>query len=221
EGFGKKTVENILTALADAGKRPERLPIATMLSVAEKIEKELDRIPSIDKYSRAGSLRRMRETIKDIDYIIATEKPEAVRDALLGMDGIKDVVSKGTTKVSVVLADVYDVNVDFRLVRSEAFATMLHHFTGSKDHNVAIRQLAKARGEKINEYGVEKEHTREPITFRSDEALFHHFGLHYIPPEIRENTREIASARRPLHLIDIKDIRGHLHIHTTWSYGAQ
>src|SRR5699024_3550353 len=85
--------------------------------------------------------------------------------ALLGMDGIKDVVSKGTTKVSVVLADVYDVNVDFRLVRSEAFATMLHHFTGSKDHNVAIRQLAKARGEKINEYGVEKEDTKETITF--------------------------------------------------------
>src|SRR5699024_4166894 len=221
EGFGKKTVENILTALADAGKRPERLPIATMLSVAEKIEKELDRIPSIDKYSRTASLHRRRKKIKDIDYNRATEKPEAVRDDMLGMDGIKDVVSKGTTKVSVVLADVYDVNVDFRLVRSEAFATMLHPFTGSKDHNVAIRQLAKARGEKINEYGVEKEDTKETITFPSEEALFHHFGLHYIPPEIRENTGEIESARRPLHLIDIKDIRGDLHMHTTWSDGAQ
>src|SRR5699024_2265075 len=221
EGFGKKTDENILTALAVAGKRPERLPIATMLSVAEKSEKELDRIPSIDKYSRGGSLRRMRETIKDIDYIIATEKPEAVRDALLGMDGIKDVVSKGTTKVSVVLADVYDVNVDFRLVRSEAFATLLHHFTGSKDHNVAIRQLAKARGEKINEYGVEKEDTKETITFPSEEALLQHFGLHYIQPETRGNTGEMEPPRRPLHLLDSKDTRGDLHMHTTWSDGAQ
>src|SRR5699024_12623715 len=83
------------------------------------------------------------------------------------------------------------------------------------------RQLAKARGEKINEYGVEKEDTKETITFQSEEALFHHFGLHYIPPEIRENTGKIESARRPLHLINIKDIRGVLHMHTIWRAGAQ
>src|SRR5699024_9278413 len=148
---------NILTALENTGKRPERLPIAMMLPLAETIESHLDAIASIQTYSRAGSLRRMRETIKDIDYIIATNEPKKVREPLLKMDGITEVLAKGDTKVSVTLADVYDVNVHFRLVRHEAFATTLHHCTGSKDHNVAMRQLAKKQGEKINEYGIEKE----------------------------------------------------------------
>ncbi|WP_010532449.1 DNA polymerase/3'-5' exonuclease PolX [Lentibacillus jeotgali] len=221
EGFGKKSAEKILTALAEANERPERLPIATMLPLAEEIEDYLETIPEIQDYSRAGSLRRMRETVKDIDYIIASDNPSAVRDRLLELERVKEVIAQGETKVSVTLEDVYDINVDFRIVEPVEFASTLHHFTGSKDHNVAMRQLAKSKGEKINEYGVEVEETGETLTFKSEREFFDHFDLHYIPPEVRENTGEVETYREPVPLVELEDIRGDLHMHTTWSDGGQ
>lgn len=220
-GFGKKSAEKIIAALEESGKRPERLPIAVMLPIAEEIEVFLRNMDGVDDYSRAGSLRRMRETIKDIDFIIATEEPENVRDSLLKMGNIKEVIAKGDTKVSITLEAAFDINVDFRLVTKDEFASTLHHFTGSKDHNVALRQLAKSRGEKINEYGVEVEETGETLTFSSEENFFKHFGLNYIPPEVRENTGELESFKEKVSLIELGDIRGDLHMHTTWSDGAQ
>ncbi|MEN2467626.1 DNA polymerase/3'-5' exonuclease PolX [Ornithinibacillus sp. FSL M8-0202] len=220
-GFGKKSAEKILAALNEIGKRPERLPIAYMLPIAERIEEYLQLIPAIQQFSRAGSLRRMKETIKDLDFIIATDDIEQVREALLQIPALKEVIAKGDTKISVTLDDVYDVNVDFRLVADNEFATTLHHFTGSKDHNVAMRQLAKSRGEKINEYGIEVEETNEILTFSTEEEFFQHFGLHYIPPEIREDTGEVAAFQEPIDLVALHDIRGDLHMHTTWSDGAQ
>lgn len=220
-GFGKKSAEKIVMALDEAGKRPERLPIAIMLPLAEKIESYLQEMDGIDSFSRAGSLRRMRETIKDLDFIIATSHPTEVREALLSIPGIKDVIAKGDTKVSVTLEEVYDINVDFRLVSKEEFATTLHHFTGSKDHNVALRQLAKARGEKISEYGVEVEETNELLTFNNEQDFFKHFGLTFLPPEVRENTGEIEIFKKEKRLIELTDILGDLHMHTTWSDGAQ
>ncbi|MFC2948600.1 DNA polymerase/3'-5' exonuclease PolX [Virgibacillus sediminis] len=220
-GFGKKTAEKILAAIDEAGKRPDRLPIAIMLPVAEKIEAYLKGIEEADDFSRAGSIRRMRETIKDIDYIIATSQPEKVRDKLLEMENIKEIIAKGATKISVTIDDVYDINVDFRLVTREEFATTLHHFTGSKDHNVAMRQLAKSRGEKINEYGIEIEETEELLTFSTEKEFFRHFGLTYIPPEVRENTGEVEAFEKKIPLLELSDIQGDLHMHTTWSDGAQ
>lgn len=221
EGFGKKSAEKILAALEEANRRPERLPIATMLPIAEAIESYLETIPEIQDYSRAGSLRRMRETVKDIDFIIASNNPSTVRDRLLELDRIKEVIAQGDTKVSITLEDVYDINVDFRIVEQVEFASTLHHFTGSKDHNVTMRQLAKSKGEKINEYGVEVDETGETLTFKSEKKFFDHFGLHYIPPEVRENTGEVEAYRDPVSLIKLEDIRGDLHMHTTWSDGAQ
>lgn len=220
-GFGKKTADKILISLEEMNKRPERLPIAIMLPIAEKIEAYLQGIAEVDDSSRAGSLRRMRETIKDIDFIIATEQPEKVRDSLLELPDIKEVIAKGDTKVSVTLQDIYDINVDFRLVKREEFASTLHHFTGSKEHNVAMRQLAKSRGEKINEYGIEKEETNEIFTFPTEKEFFNHFGLTYIPPEVRENAGEVEAFEEEVPLIELGDIRGDLHMHTTWSDGAQ
>lgn len=221
EGFGKKTAEKILLAIEESGKRPERLPIALMLPIAEKIETQLNEITAIDQFSLAGSLRRMRETIGDIDFIIATGEPEKVRESLLEIDNIKEVIAKGDTKVSVTLDEVYDINVDFRLVTKAEFATTLHHFTGSKDHNVAMRQHAKSRGEKINEYGIDVEETGETLTFTTEKAFFNHFDLHYIPPEARENTGEVEAFKETVPLIEQADIQGDLHMHTTWSDGAQ
>lgn len=220
-GFGKKTVENILAGIHDMNKRPERLPIAMMLPIAEMIESYLEEIPDIIRFSRAGSLRRMRETVKDIDYIIATNEPAKVREKLLEIEQLKEIIAQGETKVSITIADVYDVNIDFRLVTDKEFPSTLHHFTGSMEHNVAMRQLAKARGEKINEYGVEDEQSGEITTFANEKEFFHHFGLQYIPPEVRENTGEIAAYDQEVNLIKHEDILGDLHMHTTWSDGAQ
>ncbi|WP_284139779.1 DNA polymerase/3'-5' exonuclease PolX [Virgibacillus sp. LDC-1] len=220
-GFGEKSAKKILAALDEVGSRPERIPIAIMLPIAEKIEERLARILEIDQFARAGSLRRMRETIKDLDFIIATKKPSEVRDALLNIPGIKEVIAEGETKVSITLADVYDINVDFRLVNPPAFATTLHHFTGSKDHNVAMRQLAKSKGQKISEYGVHVDETDETLTFANEVEFFHHFDLPYIPPEIREGDKEFHSLNNEKPLIALEDIQGDLHMHTTWSDGAQ
>lgn len=220
-GFGKKSVEKILLALNEAGTRPERIPIANMLPLAEKISAYLQTIPEIERFSQAGSLRRMRETIKDLDYIIATTSPQKVREQLVEIDSCKEIIANGETKVSVTIDDVYDINVDFRLVKPEEFATTLHHFTGSKEHNVAMRQLAKSRGEKISEYGVVVEETNEVLTFPDEQAFFNHFGLQFIPPEARENTGEIEAFKGNKSLIELNDIRGDLHMHTTWSDGAQ
>ena len=219
-GFGKKTEDKILLAIENFGTRPERLPIAYMLPIAESIEKSLSEIPEIIRFSRAGSLRRMRETIKDLDFIIATESQEAVKDKLLAFSKIKEVIGAGDTKVSLTFALDYDISVDFRLVEPNEFATALHHFTGSKEHNVRMRQLAKERGEKISEYGVENNETGEILTFSSEEEFYHHFGLPFIPPEIREDGTEVEEFRPAEKLISIDDIKGDLHMHSTWSDGA-
>jgi DNA polymerase (family X) len=219
-GFGAKTEEKILSAIANVGSRPERLPLAYMLPVAEQIEALLSKMEGIHQFSRAGSLRRMRETIKDLDFIIATEQPETVKQQLLELPKIKEVIGAGDTKVSVVFELDYDVSADFRLVKPVEFTTTLHHFTGSKDHNVRMRQLAKERGEKISEYGVENVETGEIRAFTSEEEFFHHFGLPFIPPEIREDGKEVEDFSPEEPLIELKDIKGDLHMHTTWSDGA-
>lgn len=221
KGFGKKTVENILDGIKNQGSRPERLPVHYMLKIAEQIESYLDTIPTITRYSLAGSLRRLRETIKDIDFIISTEYRETVKSALLEMDDIKDVIASGDTKISITLEDEFDVNVDFRLVTDAEYITTLHHFTGSKDHNVAMRQLAKQRGEKINEYGVEDTDTSKIIQFDTEEEFFQHFDVAYIPPEMRENKGEVDMFQTSPSYLTRDMIRGDLHMHSTWSDGAE
>jgi len=220
-GFGKKTVANILTAIEEQGTRPERLPIAIMLPIAEKIAAYLETIESIEQYSLAGSLRRFQETIKDIDFIIATDNPKEVRAKLIDIDNIKQIIAQGDTKVSVIITEQYDINVDFRLVTRDQFATTLHHFTGSKEHNIAMRQLAKRQGEKISEYGIEHEQTGSVQTFENEAQFFNHFNLHFIPPELREDDGEITAFQEEVFLIEQSHIRGDLHMHTTWSDGAQ
>ncbi|OLO27826.1 DNA polymerase/3'-5' exonuclease PolX [Alkalihalophilus pseudofirmus] len=219
-GFGKKTEEKILAAIAEVENRPERFPIAFVLPIAAEIEAQLTNFQDIDQFSRAGSLRRLRETVKDLDFIISTNEPEKVKEQLLSLPRIVNVIASGNTKVSVELEYDYLVGVDFRLVKPTEFATTLHHFTGSKDHNVKMRQLAKERGEKISEYGVENIETGEVKTFDTEEQFFNHFQLCFIPPESREDQGEVEFSKGKLDLIDINDIKADLHMHTTWSDGA-
>lgn len=219
-GFGKKTVDKMLQAIDAYGKRPERLPIAYMLKRAEEIETVIKETQRIINFSRAGSLRRLKVTMKDLDFVIATHHPEEVSQELLSRIEPQEVVGHGETKMSIVLNDQYHVGVDFRFVEPEAFATALHHFTGSKEHNVKMRQLAKERNQSISEYGVYDENSEETYQFNDETEFFNHFQLYFIPPEIREGAGEIDAAHLPLDLVDHTDIHGDLHMHTTWSDGA-
>ncbi|HET7628257.1 MAG TPA: DNA polymerase/3'-5' exonuclease PolX [Bacillales bacterium] len=219
-GFGKKSEEKLLAAIEEVGKRPDRLPVAYMLRAAEEIERQLREIPSVQRFSRAGSLRRLSETVKDLDFVVATEDPQACRAAILALAGISEIVNQGNTKLTVAFAFDYEVQADFRLVEPDAYATALHHFTGSKEHNVKMRQLAKARGEKISEYGIETIETGEVSTFTDEAAFFAHFGLKEIPPELRVGGEEINKFETDVRLISESDVRADLHMHTTWSDGA-
>ncbi|SFE69119.1 DNA polymerase/3'-5' exonuclease PolX [Alteribacillus iranensis] len=220
-GFGAKTEENIAKALEEMNKRPERLPISFMLEAARQLEQELNNIHEVKRYERAGSLRRMEEMIKDLDYIIAVDDPEPVRKALTESRFAQKIIADGLSKVSIECDFGMPVQVDFRLVDDQSFATTLHHFTGSKEHNVQIRQLAKKLGQKVSEYGIEDTETGELYTFSTESEFFSHFGLHYIPPEARIGKDELRLFEKPYELLSLSHIRGDLHMHTTWSDGAE
>ncbi|WP_188206359.1 DNA polymerase/3'-5' exonuclease PolX [Alkalibacillus aidingensis] len=219
-GFGKKSVEKILKAIDEVGTRPERLPLPSVLPVNEIIQQSLQQIEAIEQYAIAGSLRRLKEDVKDLDYIISTDRPDEVAEQLTQLPIVKEVVSKGTTKVTVVVSGEWDLSVDFRLVEPTAFITTLHHFTGSKDHNVEMRRLAKQRGYKISEYGVEDIETGQLHTFETEVEYFQFLGVPYISPELRETGEEVSLEKQP-NLVELADIQGDLHMHTTWSDGAQ
>ncbi|EAK9403688.1 DNA polymerase/3'-5' exonuclease PolX [Listeria monocytogenes] len=219
KGFGKKSAEKMAEAVREMGERPDRYPLNDVLPIIQKVEAYLADIAPIETFAQAGSLRRLRETVKDLDYVIATEKPEEVQKALLAFPLITDVIGAGETKVSAVLEDNITISVDFRLVKKKAFATTLHHFTGSKDHNIKMRQLAKQSNEKISEYGVEQE-DGSVRHFESEKAFFEHFKIPFLPPEVRRDGTEIERVTKDTKFLELSDIRGDLHMHTTWSDGA-
>jgi len=218
-GFGKKTEEKILLAIQEQEQGLAHYPIAMMIPIVREIEEQLATIEEIERFSVAGSFRRFRETVKDLDFVIAATERETVAKQLTKLKNIKEVIASGDTKVSVVLAYDYPIQVDFRIVEPHQFASTLHHFTGSQNHNIIMRQLAKKRGEKISEYGVETSDGRL-LSFDSEEELYKHFHLHYIPPEVREGRDETERFKEEVELIEVHDIKGDLHMHTTWSDGA-
>ncbi|MFD2637517.1 DNA polymerase/3'-5' exonuclease PolX [Piscibacillus salipiscarius] len=219
-GFGKKSVEKILKALDDAQLRPERLPVSYVIPIKEEIEARLRQMNHILDFSIAGSLRRLKETVKDLDFIVATEQPEQVAEQLVQLPNVIEVVSKGTTKVTVLVDGEWNLSVDFRLIEPDHFITTLHHFTGSKDHNVEMRRIAKDKGYKISEYGIEESESGKIHTFLTEKDFFEFLDLPYLPPEVRETGEECELNSLP-ELVDLQHIRSDLHMHTTWSDGAQ
>lgn len=216
-GFGKKTVEKYSKALETFETRPERLPYGVMRKSVSELERTLAGIDQIIRFEVGGSFRRAEETCKDLDFIISTEHPKEVKAQLLEIEQIDEIIAAGETKVSIVLKrdDAY-IAVDFRLVDDLAFASTLHHFTGSKDHNVRMRQLAKEQGESISEYGIE---TADGLVQpKTEDELFARYGLPFIPPELRAGRLEFeADLSR---LIRETDIQADVHMHTTWSDGT-
>ncbi|TCS96683.1 DNA polymerase/3'-5' exonuclease PolX [Hazenella coriacea] len=222
-GFGAKKEEKILEAISQYQSRPERRLLHEALIVAQRFTEYFEGNEWIDQFELAGSIRRQKETIKDIDYVVATTKPIEVGEWIASLPEILEIVNQGETKVSVIVkVEGIEISIDIRLVSPEQFASALHHFTGSKEHNVRIRQRAKQFGWKVSEYGVYHPEQENTITFRDEESFFAHLQLPFIPPTLREDRGEIERAEHhelPI-LIQKTDYRGDLHMHTLYSDGA-
>ncbi|WP_341202338.1 DNA polymerase/3'-5' exonuclease PolX [Planomicrobium okeanokoites] len=218
-GFGPKSEDKILKELMEFDSKPGRHPIWKTAEAVAAINEILEGITEVSEFSVAGSYRRTKETSKDLDFIVATSQPAVVKEQLLAALPIQETIASGDTKVSVTVEFQDPIDIDFRLVASEEFVTALHHFTGSKDHNVKMRQLAKSQNKKISEYGVEQE-DGSIQTFKSEEDFFAHFGLPFIPPSVREDGRETDRIEELPELVSIEDIISDLHMHTVWSDGA-
>lgn len=217
-GFAKKTEQNILEAVKALGAKKDHYPIDLMRHLNKDIMTYLEQSEEVEHYSEAGSFRRYKEVSKDLDYIISTRHPLHVQQQLLNIPNKVKEVAVGETKVSLELEyDDETIGIDFRLVEPEAFYHTLQHFTGSKDHNIRIRQLAKAQNEKVSEYGIEQQ-DGTLLQFQSEAEIYQHFGRHWIAPAIREDGSEFD---RDLNsIITLDDIKGDLHMHTTYSDGA-
>jgi DNA polymerase (family 10) len=217
-GIKAKTEENILKGIAILQKGRERLPIGIVLPVAEEIISLLSKKCSGCRVSIAGSLRRRRETVKDIDLLATSGKPAKVMEAFTGLSIVEDMIAAGKTKTSIRTRE--GIQVDLRVVEPSSFGAALCYFTGSKTHNIRIRELAVRQGLKINEYGIFKGEKR--IGGDTEEDVFKAVGLPYIVPELREDRGEIEAAQvgQLPHLVELKDIRGDLHVHSKYSDGT-
>jgi DNA polymerase (family 10) len=173
--------------------------------------------PASDRVSIAGSARRYRETVRDLDIIATATDAAALIDHFTTLPWVGEIAAKGDTKATVVAHD--GARFDLRVVPPDCYGNLLQHFTGSKHHNVALREDAVRRGLSISEYGVKNVETGEVATFETEEELYAHLGYAYIPPELRENSGEIAAARTNElpKLVEVDDLRGDLHTHTNWS----
>ena len=219
-GFGAKIQENILQGIEYLKKAQGRFHLHKALFAANILRGDLAKLPMVSSLEIAGSLRRFRETVKDIDLLITTAKPAPVMNAFTSHPLVETVIAHGETKSSVRLN--MGINVDLRVVSKDEFPFALMYFTGSKEHNIAMRARAQKQGYKLNEYGLFKRNSAKSLALKSEEDVFKTLGLSYIPPELREDQGEIQAAEKgPLpQLVSLKDLRGTFHIHTTYSDGT-
>jgi len=221
DGFGAKTEAKILREIKRVRSYAGRTPIARALPVAEQIVAHLRALPGVARAEIAGSLRRGRETVGDLDFVVASDDPTPIMDAFANMDGVEEIIGKGDTKTSVRLG--LGISADLRVVPERVFGATLHHFTGSKDHNVAIRSRALERGLRVSEWGVFERNgdAETPIACHTEADVFEAVGLAYIPPELREDSGEVEAADSGTlpALVETAQIHGDLHMHTTYSDG--
>jgi DNA polymerase (family 10) len=220
-GIGAGTEEKIATALAkpQAVQGPRRSLLGTTLPKLRTVVDELREHPASVEVSLAGSARRMRETVRDLDIIATATDPQALVDHFCSLPFVVDVAAKGSTKATVVSHEGY--RFDLRVVPPESYGNLLQHFTGSKNHNVALREDAVRRGFSVSEYSVTEVESGKEHHFAREEDVYRFLGYDWIPPELREDGGELAAARKgelPA-LVELGDLRGDLHTHTTWSDG--
>jgi DNA polymerase (family 10) len=220
DGFGLKTQEKILSGIEQVKKYSERHLLSDVVTQANELLDAVRKFRGIIRIEIAGSLRRWKETIKDIDILVSADEADRAKimDQFISLPDIEIVTSKGQTKSSVQLKS--GINADLRIVQDKQFPYALHHFTGSMEHNVAMREYARKLKLKMNEYGLFDENGKN-IAAVDEPAIFNRLGMDYIPPELRENFGEIeaALARQIPVLIESDDIKGVIHVHSQYSDG--
>jgi DNA polymerase (family 10) len=217
--LGEKTEANILKGIERMRRFAERFALALAYPTALEIAAALRKSAPVDKIEPAGSLRRMKDTIGDLDILVTSKKPEEVMEAFASLPMVREVTARGPTKTSLITEA--GLQADLRVVAPEEFGAALMYFTGSKDHNIKLRELAVKRKLRINEYGVFNVKTEKRLGGKTEEEMYGALKLPWIPPEIREDQGEIEAALEnalPL-LVEEKDIRGDLHVHSDWSDG--
>jgi DNA polymerase (family 10) len=215
EGFGAKSEEDILKGLALQEQSAGRKHLITGLDMARSVQRRLSELSYVSRAEVAGSVRRRKETIADIDILVTSNKPAAVMDYFTTMPEVTRVLAKGQTKSAVLLGGL---QADVRVLEPKQFGAALQYFTGSKEHNVAVRQIAIDKGYKLSEYGL---FTRAGtyVGGKTEEEIYHKLGLQYPEPELRENTGEVQAKKLPS-LIGYDALHGDCHMHTVWSDGA-
>ncbi len=217
--LGDKVAENILRQVQAMRTKERRIPIGEALPVVEGIMTELREAPGLRNLTPAGSLRRFRETVGDIDLMGTADSREQILDAFVSLPQVKEVLAKGGTKVSVLVPG--DLQIDLRLVDHDSFGSLLQYFTGSKQHNIILRERGHRQKLKLSEYGITDLETGAIEKFTTEEAFYERLGLQFIPPELREGQWEVERAEQNAipRLIESSDIKGDLHVHTEWSDG--
>lgn len=215
--FGEKSEKNILEGIAFLKRSKGRFLLGEILPKVKEIEEKLKTLKEIEKISQAGSLRRKKETIGDVDFLVITKNPKKVMDFFVSLPDIDKIWAKGVTKASVKMSKGFDI--DLRAVPEKSYGSALQYFTGSKEHNIATRKIAINKGLKLNEYGVFK--GKRMVAGWSEEGIYRALGMSFIEPELREDRGEIeASLEGKLpKLIELNDIKGDLHCHSNWDGG--
>ena len=218
-GMGQKTEANLLRAIVSYQARSDRSLLGLVEPQAAELVRALRLLPAVTAADYAGSLRRRRSTVRDIDLAVASTDPASVMDAFASRPELARVDERGTTKLAA--RTHTELGVDLRVVPPESYGNLLQHFTGSAGHNVALRGHAQRHGFKVSEYNVEEVTNGRVVTCRREEEVYDLLGLDFIPPELREDRGELEAARSGTlpHLIEFTDLRGDLHVHSDWSDG--
>ena len=219
KGLGAKVEENLLRALErrEPTGKENRRPIAEVLPIAKELVAALEALPGVERAQYCGSLRRFRETIADVDILVASTEPASVIEGLARLSALRDVLERGDTKAA--LRTVTGLQVDLRVVAPGQFGAACQYFTGSKAHNIKLRQRALARGWLLNEYGLQDAKTGEVIAAASEEAIYEALGLQFVPPPMREDHGEVERAAEGTlpPVARLEDLRSDLHVHTSLS----
>jgi len=217
--MGDKTAENILHQIQALRSKDQRIPIGEALPVVDEISARLNQLPGLRNLAPAGSLRRFRETVGDIDLMGTADNAREVIQTFVSLPQVKEVLASGTTKASVVVSG--GLQVDLRIVEHDCFGSTLQYFTGSKQHNINLRERAHRQGLKLSEYGITDLATQQLEKFATEEAFYERQGLEFIPPELREGQHEVERAEQGTipRLVELSDIKGDFHVHTDWSDG--
>lgn len=219
-GIKEKTEENILKGIEMLKRGRERQPLGQVLPVAKDILGHLKKNAPVETIDLAGSLRRWKDTIKDIDILVTSDDPEEVMNVFVQLPHVKEILMRGPTKSTILTVE--NLQVDLRVVERESYGAALVYFTGSKEHNIRLRELAIKKGLKLNEYGIFREKDNIRLGGKKEQDVYAILGLQYIPPELREDQGEIEAAQSGTlpWLITLEDIKGDLHVHSSWSDGS-